>query len=123
MPKAKQESVTNFTVISTIARGEPVQLTSDERAQLRELVGHPVFQKALQNALRGKPSVLFSGSRVAGEFSSLANNNILQVLRGWEMFELALFSQLDPKPQKPTAPLTETFPDTGFLGSATKQNS
>lgn len=116
MPKDKQKSVTVFTVPSTIARGGPVELSSVERDQFRAAVATPAFQKALQNALKGKPSVLYSGSKVAGEYSTLSNNNIIQVLRGWEMFELALFSQLDGRAQKPSGALTETFPDSGFMG-------
>lgn len=116
MPKAKQNSVTNFTVQSTIARGAPIELSSVERDQFRAAVATPAFRKALENALKGKPSVLYSGSRTAGEYSTLSNNNILQVLRGWELFELALFSQLDGKAQKPSSALTETFPDSGFMG-------
>lgn len=117
MAKVTQKPVTNFTVVSTIARGAPLPLNSVEREEFRTAVATPGFQRALQNALRGKPNVLRSGATQAGEYSTLANNNILQVLRGWELFELALFSQLDASPQRASEPLAETFPESGFLGA------
>lgn len=115
MAKAKQNLVTNFTVPTTVARGPRMELSSVERDQFRTAVASPAFQLALQNALKSKPSV-YSGSKVAGEHSLLSNNNVLQILRGWELFEIALFEQLDGKAQKPVGALVETFPNSGLMG-------
>lgn len=119
MPKDKQKSVTVFTVQSSISRGAQTPLNSTERDEFRKAVDTPGFKRALQNAFLAKPSV-YSGSGRAGEYSTLANNNVLQILRGWEMFENALFSQLDAQAQKLSQPLTESYPDAGQLGADKK---
>lgn len=118
MPKSSQKSVVAFTSISSMPVGKAQNLTSNEIEEFRAAVSNASFQKALRNALLRKPSV-FSGAKVSDQFSTLSNNNVLQILRGWEMFEAALFSQLNGNLEplnKRSGSIEETFPDAGVFG-------
>lgn len=87
-------------------------LVLSERERLRQIFADPVFQKALRNAHACMPNKNPVGIGVApGKKSLLIANNRLHELRGWEMFEGALFMQAEEKVAREFKPLVETFPN------------
>lgn len=94
------------------------QLNLEERTHLAALLNDPVMQRALGNCARCKPGVFIAaaGPDVAAhksaELATLAANNRLHEIRGWELFEAALYRQLeDPKPRR--EPTAENYPESG----------
>lgn len=98
------------------AKAHPA-LVLKERERLREILNDPIFVKAIERAANYKPGAFCAGigSQINDPAASqLIANNRLHEIRGWELFERALYLQAeDPKPQK--TKLEETYPDTGRI--------
>jgi hypothetical protein len=89
-----------------------VPLVLEERERLRVLFSDPVFQKALRNAHARMPDKNPPGIGVVPtEHALLIANNRLHELRGWEMFQGALFMQAEEKVPRVQKTLIETYPN------------
>lgn len=87
-----------------------------DRDKLKALLNDPVMQQVLGNISAVKPGVFYVGAGTEAHASkdpamaTLLANNRLHEIRGWEMFETALFAQCeDPKAAREAS--TETYPD------------
>lgn len=90
-----------------------VPLTMEERGEFRKILETPLMRRVWNNARAAKPSE-FAGDLNLKRGKRIANNR-LHEMRGWRMFEVAIFKQVyDPKPVA-NAP-KETYPDSGLPG-------
>jgi hypothetical protein len=91
-------------------------LTPEERAQLRAFIGSDLYAKLLRIAECLKPSANCkdAGSGVRDQFSNDRANARLSEIRGWELFQVAIFYTLREPEQIKVEP-EETFPDAGLL--------
>lgn len=93
----------------------PFVLDLKDRTRLASLLNDEVMQKALANAAALKPGVFFVGSGLDANatkdtaMATLMANNRLHQIQGWEMFEAALFRQIED-PKLPREKASETFP-------------
>lgn len=88
---------------------EFVPLVLKEREALLAFLNGDLFQKVLANAALVKPGTMFVGAGTSvhavkdANLAALMANNRLHEIRGWEMFEGAIFSQAEeqkaPKPR------------------------
>lgn len=79
-----------------------VPLSLEEREAFRAAIKSPAFQKALRNIRNQRPSV-FTHELNTALGTTIANNR-LHELRGWELYETALWKQsLDPVINAPQA--------------------
>lgn len=86
----------------------PAPLTQIERKQFRLILENEVFRKALARVQNMKPSAFAAQSGPQG-----ASDRLYEI-RGWELFEHALYLQAEsPKPRTERA--TETYPDQGLI--------
>jgi hypothetical protein len=86
----------------------PDALVHEERLQFRALLENEIFRKAMARVLTMKPSAFHVAP------GPQAANDRLYEIRGWELFEHALYLQAEaPKPK--AARPTETFPDEGLI--------
>ena len=92
------------------------QLKPEEKERLRVILVDPLFVKFLRIVAGMKPSAncTDAGSLKRDAFSNERANARLGEIRGWELYELALFKALHDAPQPPREP-EATFPDTGLL--------
>ncbi len=86
----------------------PAPLTDDERKQLKALLSDGVLRKALARVQNMKPSSFNAPSGIQGA------NDRLHEIRGWELYEHALFLQAETPKLKSEKP-TETYPDQGLI--------
>lgn len=83
-------------------RDPTVPLSLEEREAFRAAVKTPAFQKALRNIRNQRPSVFTHDLNTA--LGATVANNRLHEIRGWELFEAALWKQsLDPVITAPKA--------------------
>lgn len=83
-------------------------LSPEDRAKFRAILESDVFRKAITRAMAMKPSPFNATPGAQGA------SDRLHEIRGWELFEHALYLQAEsPKPlsKKPT----ETYPDQGLI--------
>lgn len=80
--------------------GETIQLSDDERAELADLINHPVMQKALMVAETRRPS-LFGDSDPSVR---------LATLQGWELHKYALLGLVSVPGIRKESVLMPTYP-------------
>ena len=87
------------------------ELTEAERQWFRKTYAEPTFQKILRNAWARKPNThpIGTGVHLTDHNAQMVANNRLHQLQGWEMFEGALFSQLELRLIQRPAPIKETY--------------
>lgn len=95
---------------------DPAPLTEEERKQFVAILEGDVFRKVLARAMNMKPGA-FSGvsdaSKCAADRVQSANDRLHEI-RGWELFEHALYLQAQtPKPAAARTP--ENYPDQGLI--------
>lgn len=97
-------------------------LSPQERARIRAMLDDPLYLKFLRIVARQKPSSMGAnlGSGARDAFSDARANARLSEIRGWEMYEAAIFLALNEPPQIKQA-LQETFPDEGRADAAWTQ--
>lgn len=86
----------------------PAPLSDDEREKLRAILNNDVFRLALARVQNMKPSAFTAAPGVQGA------NDRLHEIKGWELYEHALFLQAETPKQKSERP-TETYPDQGLI--------
>lgn len=95
----------------------PDPLTQKERERFRAILADEVFRKVLARVQNMKPSAFTGGvsdaSKSATDRAQTANDRLHEI-RGWEMFEHALFLQAEDKKRR-ADPAQETFPDSGMI--------
>lgn len=85
-----------------LLREPTVPLNLEEREAFRAAIKSPAFQKALRNIRNLRPSV-FTHELNSALGATVANNRLHEI-RGWELFEAALWKQsLDPVITAPRA--------------------
>ncbi len=72
-------------------REPSIPLSLEEREAFRAAIKSPAFQKALRNIRNQRPSV-FTHELNSALGASIANNRLHEI-RGWELFEGALWKQ------------------------------
>jgi hypothetical protein len=94
------------------------RLTVEEKAQIRQIITSPLWAKYLRVVACKKPSsnVQNGGSRDRDQFSDARCNARLGEIRGWELYEFAMYLALHEEDKKLEQP-TETFPDAGRVDS------
>lgn len=88
-------------------------LSHDERNWLVGMFNDPTFKKAWNNASLAKPSLFRADKQLEGVNGLQLASNRLHQLQGWEMFSVALLSQVnDPKPAR--AIIRDNYPDSAL---------
>lgn len=81
------------------------------------MLADPAFERALALIQIGRPSVYINGTggHVTDATASVQSaNNRLHEMRGWDLYQTALFALVrEEKPRTPQP--TETYPDSGSL--------
>jgi hypothetical protein len=90
------------------------KLTPEQRAKLRAMITDPLYVQFLRIVAVFKPSCNISkaGSGERDAFSDARANARLGEIRGWELYEAAIFLALNEPPEV-KASAQETFPDAG----------
>lgn len=90
------------------------KLSPDQRARLRAMLSDPLWISLLRIVAVFKPSSNCSncGSGSRDAFSDARANARLGEIRGWELYENAIFLALNEPPEVKQA-VVETFPDEG----------
>ena len=91
-------------------------LTPKEKEWCRETLQHPTYRKMLSIVQKFRPSAncANAGSTGRDAFSDGRANARLGEIRGWSLYETALFAVLTDI-KLPTAPQEESFPDSGRI--------
>jgi hypothetical protein len=89
-------------------------LTPEEKSELRILLSSRAYIKLLTVAAGMRPSTAGQGlgSRERDAFSDSRAAHRLSEMRGWDLYQLAIFSVLQDKPL-PRALVPDSFPDEG----------
>lgn len=92
-------------------------LSPEEKGQLRAMLESPVFQKMLSIITCAKPSsnCALAGSGNRDAFSGERATARLGEMRGWELYETALFAAINT-PEEISKFVEESFPDSGLPG-------
>lgn len=95
---------------------KPEPLTQKERERFRAILADDVFRKVLARAQNMKPSAFIgvSDATKGADDRRQTSNDRLHEIRGWEMFEHALFLQAEDIKRRTNQP-TETFPNSGLI--------
>src|SRR6185503_19631118 len=102
--KSQGERVATAECDETLVMDTLAPLAFEDRVELRKIFALPVFRRALKNCRHDKPSTKISRTTLDSALGAIAANNRLHQMRGWEMFEEALFAQtLDPAPKRAVA--------------------
>lgn len=90
------------------------KLSPTDRAKLRAFIESPLYLQMLRIAAVFKPSAncTGTGSGKRDEFSDARANARLGEIRGWEMYEAAIFLALN-EPAELKQAVQESFPDEG----------
>lgn len=93
------------------------RLSPAEKAELRIILESPVYRKMLSIVANFKPSpnCTKAGSSERDAFSNERANARLGELRGWELYEMALFAAINT-PEQIEKMAEEEFPDAGLPG-------
>lgn len=86
----------------------PAPLSEEQRKRLRAILNDDVFRLALSRVQNMKPSAFTATPGVQGA------NDRLHEIKGWELYEHALFLQAETPKLKSEKP-TETYPDQGLI--------
>lgn len=92
------------------------RLKPDELAQIRSFLSSPVWARFLRVVACKKPSsnVANAGSTARDEFSDARANARLGEIRGWELYEFAIFLALS-EPKEIKKEIEATYPDSGTM--------
>ncbi len=92
------------------------RLKPDELAQIRSFLSSPVWARFLRVVACKKPSsnVANAGSTSRDEFSDARANARLGEIRGWELYEFAIFLALS-EPKEIRKEVEATYPDSGTM--------
>lgn len=91
-------------------------LTPEEKARLRELLTSPLYVKALRvvAGLRPSSGCALAGSGARDQFSDARASARLSEMRGWDLYQIALFAILNDQPL-PRGIVEAAYPDAGRL--------
>lgn len=92
------------------------RLKPEDKERLRAMLTDPLFVKFLRIVAGDKPSsnCAGAGSHTRDAFSNERANARLGEIRGWELYEFAMFKALHDAPPKPKE-ADPNYPDTGVL--------
>lgn len=92
-------------------------MSPKEKEFLRGVITHPTYVKMLNLAQRLKPSSNCSGagSGARDAFSDARASARLAEMRGWDLYQAAIFAVLNDKPVKQLI-VEASYPDSGRFG-------
>lgn len=94
-------------------------MSPEDKQQLRSFLASPLYVKFLRIVACRKPSAncTGAGSLTRDQFSNDRANARLAEIRGWELYEAAMFFVMTEEPKVPRTAVDEDFPESGRFQS------